>query len=76
MTKTFLIIFTGCLLLMSILMLGICAWMAWIFYLGGLLKTSILMLALGAGFIAYQAWVILKNKSQLINDLKTVWHSS
>lgn len=59
--------------LLSMLSIGICLWTAWTLYVIGAIGGCVFMCLLSVAFITYQGWVILKNKSDVLNDLKNVW---
>lgn len=73
MTKAFLIFALSCLLLSSLFTLGICLWTAWLFYHEGLVGMSICMCVIAAMFVAYQSWVVLKNESAMLVELKSLF---
>lgn len=72
-TKLFLVIMLSCILLMSLLGIGITLWAAWLMYTVGAMRSCALLCVCAGAFLFYQARIVFKNKSEILNDLKEVW---
>lgn len=73
-TKAFMVIVLICIALMSFIAIGTCLWAAWAMYLARASKACVFMCAIAATFAAYQVRVVFKNKREILNDIKEVWH--
>lgn len=62
-----------CMALLSAISIALCLVMAWGLFAIGAIKSAAVLCICAAAFILYQVYVVMKNKSEIISDLKDVW---
>jgi membrane protein implicated in regulation of membrane protease activity len=66
------VILTG-MAIMAGLGIGVCLWTAYVLFAFGSFKSGIAMCAMASSFIVWMGWSVLKNRGEIIRDLKGVW---
>jgi len=74
MKKLFVVVLLVFLFLASVVGIGACLWVSWALYAAGDLYSSIFMGMLASAFITYEVLIVSQNKSDIIKDLKGLWH--